>query len=133
MATFTHTLGVTYTTDAGTTKSTTATYTADTQVANNTPIVANSTNYEIDLSWKYSTIKACVLYCDTALTVKTNSSGSPTDTITLAAGVQKIYTFDSKVGTGTNLFTADVTKIYVTNSTAASNLIVRILYDATPA
>jgi hypothetical protein len=133
MAAFSHRLGLTYTTDAGTVKTTTNTYTGDADVAVNIPIIASQTNYEIDTSWKYSTIKSCLLYCDTALTIKTNSSGSPTDTITLAAGVQKIYTNDGAVGTGTNFFTADVTKIYVTNSTTASNLTIRVLYDSTPA
>lgn len=130
---FTHKVGVTYTTNAGTTKSTTATYTGDSEVNADVAIASSQTNYEIDLAWKYATIKSCVLYCDTALTVKTNSSGSPTDTISLAAGVQKIYTNDGKAGTGTNLFTADVTKLYVTNSSTASNLTIRVLYDGTPA
>lgn len=130
---FTHRVGITYTTNAGTTKSTTATYTSDLEINADIAIPANSTNYEVDIAFLYATIKSCLLYCDTALTVKTNSSGSPTDTISLSAGVQKIYTNDGAAGTGTNLFTANVTKIYVTNSTAASTLTIRVGYDGTPA
>jgi hypothetical protein len=63
-----------------------------------------------------------------ACTVKTNSSGSPDNTITLAAGVPVAWDTNSPYA---NPFTANVTKFYITNASAGT-FSCKVLYDPTP-
>ena len=69
------------------------------------------------------------ILADQALTVKTNSSGSPADTLTLSAGVPYLWhtgAIDSfQLGT-------DVTALYVTNASGEdATLRIEALYDPT--
>lgn len=86
------------------------------------------TNTLVAASFPYANIKAYILLSSTDCTVKTNSSGSPTDTITLSAGVPKTFITG---GETTSLFTGNVTAFYVTNA-AATTLTVCVAYDPTP-
>jgi hypothetical protein len=62
-----------------------------------------------------------------AMTLETNSGGSPANTITLAAnGVEEWQTGDNRA----NPLTTDVTALYVT-STAGGTLEIRVLIDPT--
>jgi hypothetical protein len=88
--------------------------------------LANDT--QMAIAFPYANIKAYILYSTVACTVETNSSSSPSDTITLAAGVPKTFITG---GQTTNLFTANVTTIYVTAAVAGA-LTMCVAYDPTP-
>jgi hypothetical protein len=88
--------------------------------------VAN--DQQMAIAFPYANIKAYTLLSSAACTVETNSSSSPADTITLAAGVPKTFITG---GQTTNLFTANVTTLYVT-AAAAGTLTVCVGYDPTP-
>lgn len=136
MAIFTVSAGTSYKRASGTTTATSFDYTADAQIETSPTIPVSSTAYEVDIAFPYATLKTLFLYSKTqALTVKTNSSGSPDDTIALAAGVPVVYTYDGRVGTSTNPLAHNVTKLYVVNAstTIAPDLQIHALYDATPA
>lgn len=87
-----------------------------------------ATNTQVNLTAPYASIKCIEWLSDVALTVKTNSTSVPDQTITLAANVPMIWI---NGGSGTNPITADITKIYVTAATAGT-FKSRILFDPTP-
>jgi hypothetical protein len=128
---YTHSVGTTYKTAALTLTNTTDTYTSDGEVNESFAVAASTTNYEVDIVIDVSQIKSMVLYSDQAVTIKTNSTGTATDTIVLAAKKQVVWTVDhleSKPLTG------DVTKMYITNSNStAANVVLSCLVDYTPA
>lgn len=127
---FTHTLGVTYKTDAGTITSTTDSYQADCEHDIDDSVPASTTNKEFDIAITKANIKSMVLYSDQSVTLKTNSTTSPTDTITMAAKKQVVWNTDSL---NSCPFTSDITKIFVTNSTAAAaKLAIRFLLNQAP-
>lgn len=127
---YTHSVGTTYKTAALTLTNTTDTYTSDGEVNESFAVPASTTNMEVDVVIDVSQIKSMVLYSDQAVTIKTNSTGTATDTIALAAKKQVVWTTDhleSKPLTG------DVTKMFVTNSNSvAANVVVSCLVDYTP-
>lgn len=126
MTVFTHTLGVTYHTDAGTITSTSSSYTGDSEENLDVAVPANTTNKEYDLTCIAADLKSLVLYSDQAMTIKTNSSGTPQETIVLAAKSQLVWNTDSAMA---KPFSANVTKIFVTTGAipATANLRIRLL------
>jgi hypothetical protein len=83
----------------------------------------------MNIAFPYATIKGYVLLADKACTIETNSANaSGGQTITLAANVPQLWI---NGGDGANIFTVDVTKIYV-SAAAAGTLKMRVLYDPTP-
>lgn len=75
-----------------------------------------------------SQMKTLFLYSDVAMTIKTNSSGAPAATVTLAAGQAIVWTSTSGL---TNPFgSTDVTALYVTNA-ATGTLTMGVLVDPT--
>jgi hypothetical protein len=83
----------------------------DNQLAISQVIPSGSTNLEILAAIDVSQLKMLILKSDVACTVKTNSSGSPTDTINLVAGVPLVWCTGDYY---TNKITADVAKFFVT-------------------
>ena len=61
-------------------------------------------------------LKALAIKTDQAITIKTNSSGSPTDTITLVGPQCLVWTLQTDTLSKCP-FSADVTQIFVTNAT----------------
>lgn len=93
-------------------------------------IATGTTNLQIDLAFVRSRLKSILILSNVDVTLKTNSSGSPDDTIALTANNPLIYRSDGYLAVP---FSADVTTIYVTNSSGQnSNLQIRVLEDATP-
>lgn len=80
-------------------------------------IPASTTNQLVAFTLDVSQCKLFSMMSTVAMTVKTNSSGSPADTIALAANIPYVWTNDDyttfKLGT-------DVTALYVTNATTAA-------------
>ncbi len=94
-------------------------------IPNSIPITAVSEN---NLDWTVNTgvtnqlqafvmtianMQSLYILSNTNVTIKTNSSGSPANTINLLANVPLVW---QTGGYYTNLFTVDVTAIYLTNS-----------------
>lgn len=125
---FTHVKGVTYKNDAGTIASVTNTYTGNAEANLELSVAASTTNGEHDLVFTAASIVSLCIYATAALTIKTNSTSAPDDTIALAAG--EAITWASG-DSATSPFTVDVTKLYITNasSTVASTLKIRVLHN----
>lgn len=91
-------------------------------------VPANQTNLLMNIAVDVSAAKVVVISSDVALTLKTNSSGTPDDTISVLAGVPIVW---HSTDGFTCPLTVDVTKVYVTNTTAGT-LKIYTLQDATP-
>jgi len=80
---------------------------------------ANTTNFDIPCSIAYANIGFVYFYCDVALTIKTNSTGSPDQTISLGAGKPlKWATGDADACP----ITANLTHLYLTNTTVVGEI-----------
>lgn len=93
-------------------------------VAVNTGVTNQAVAFTLDRS------KAQVLFIvsTTAVTIKTNDSGSPTDTLALTAGVPKAWTLND--GIDECPFTGDVTGLYVSNASGSQAIVsIRCAYD----
>jgi hypothetical protein len=126
----THRVGITYSSDAGTITNTTDTYTGDGEGNFDGTIASGVTNAEVDVTVDVSAIKSFVMFSTQAVTVKTNSTSAPDNTIALTAGHQLVWTTDHIEA---NPLTADVTKFYITNASGSAAAVkFRFLVDATP-
>lgn len=108
----------------------TVTLGADGEANRNVTVAGSATNMEVDIGLDVSALQEVYVLSDQDLTLKTNSTGSPDDTLTLTANKPLIW----YVGCGwANPLTADVTKFYFTNAgTTPANVKVRTLQDTTP-
>ena len=125
--------GMTFTTPAGTVSSVTGTYSVDALAEYDIVVPANQTDLEVEASFPYANIKAVLFSSDAAVTIETNSSSAPDDTISLTSTVlAKCWTHDGKVGNlAANPLSADVTALYITHTTACT-VKIRVGYDSTP-
>jgi len=127
---FTHKTGITYSSDAGTITSTTETFQGDGESNYDGSIPANTTNGEIDVVVPHTPIRSLVLFSSVDVTLKTNSSSVPDDTIALKGGSQVVWNTNHPEACP---FTTDVTKIFITNAGAAAATVkIRVLLDSTP-
>lgn len=78
-----------------------------------TPSTALQIACDVDVSQMVS----CFLMCDQAVTVQTNSSGSPDETFALAANVPYMWSTDAPF---TNKFATDLANLYITNSSGTA-------------
>jgi hypothetical protein len=93
------------------------------------PVPATTSNLQINLVMDVSQIALMYMKSTVDMTLKTNSIGSPTNNITLAAGVPQHYLSSSGM---TLQCTGDVTTAYVSNAGAVDGTFdIRFLYDAT--
>ncbi len=122
MAGFTHTIGNTYRTDAGTISSTSAIYTGDAEIDLDAVVALSTTNKEFDIQFVKTDVISLIMQSDKAVTVKTNSSGSPSDTISLAANMPLVWHTDSPTSMP---LAGNVTKIFVTNA-GSTNAAIKI-------
>jgi hypothetical protein len=85
---------------------------------------------EVSVAFTLAALKGYYIVSDQALTLETNSSSAPTDTIILAAGKPLVWNESSG---NAKHFTADVTKFFFTNAAAVTaNVSIRVAKDATP-
>lgn len=80
-------------------------------------VAANTTNHQDAFAFTLSQLELIFILSDTAVTIKTNSTSAPQETITLAANTPLFWWTGSGL---TNPFAGNVTTIYVTNSTGSS-------------
>lgn len=100
------------------------------QVRIDETIANGDTDKAVNFTLDVSTLKSIVILSDRALTLETNSSSAPTNTIVLKAGVPYVWNTDSY---DTCKITADVTSLFVTNGTGASaRLQIDAVTDVTP-
>ena len=127
---FTHKETAGYQDDSGTVSSVVNTFTGDHAEGFDEAIAPSTTNQLVAASVDVSRIRSCMVYCDKAITLKTNSSSSPADTITLTAGQLRQWNTGHAEA---NFFTTDITAIYITTGAIGStaNLKVRFLIDNT--
>lgn len=128
----THRIGTTYNGGAGQMSSVSRTLTGSGELRVDETIPAASTNLAVAFALDRESAKSVGIYCDKAITIKTNSSSSPTDTIPVAAG-QLIVWGNDEDALADMVFSADVTALYVTNAGAsAARLRIEALVDVTP-
>lgn len=103
--------------------------TAGMKVSIDESIPGASTNLLLDLMLDVSQVRGCYLLCDRDITLKTNSSGSPANTINLKADIPyRWYTNQYNA----LLLTSDVTALYATLAAgAAARLRCAFLVDPT--
>lgn len=80
---------------------------------------ASSTNTLLSIAWTVANTQSLFLLSSSDATIKTNSSGSPANTISLKAGIPLIWR--ASAGYYSNPFTTDVTAWYIT-CTASTRL-----------
>lgn len=90
--------------------------------------ISAADDQELSLAVPYAQIKFIYMLATVAMTIETNSSSAPTQSISLAANVPNCWISG---GPGSNPITANITKIYVSAATAGT-LNIQIGYDATP-
>lgn len=126
----THTYGVSVRTATGQITSTTDAFTADSELVYEGSLATATTNQILTFAFPFAKVVSAVLYSTKALTIKTNSTGSPDDTIVLTALKQKNYNTD--MATAARLFTVNVTALYLTNASGATaDIKIHILFDGT--
>lgn len=91
----------------------------------NIAVAANATNQQEAVAFSHTNLRQIYIKSDVTLTLKTNSTSSPDNTITITAGVPFVWNYQSGI---TNPFSAAVATCYFTNATAgAANLYLRWL------
>jgi len=84
-------------------------------------LTASETNHLVTASVDVSNLKSVVITSsDTDVTIKTNSSGSPAETITV--GPDSPYIWYEGMGM-TNAFATDITALYITETEAATTTV----------
>lgn len=104
--------------------SATRSFSGNTQVVLDDTIAAATTNQLFTIAIDVSQVKMLVMLSDVAMTIKTNSSGAPANTVNLLAGVPYEY---GEGGYSTLVLTTDVTAIYVTSTLEGRLRILAIL------
>lgn len=111
--------------------STTRTYTATGHAAIVGETIADGqTAKQINIAIDVSALKSIIIKSDQDITIKTNSSGAPDDTLAIEANKEYSWNEDSldacQLGT-------DVTTIYVANASGSTaTLTIDAIQDATP-
>jgi hypothetical protein len=93
-----------------------STETGTTHVSVDTNLPSASTNVLVAAAWTVANTQALFLVSSADCTIKTNSSGSPADTINLKAGIPLLWR--ASPGYYANPFGTNVTAWYVTCSQA---------------
>lgn len=131
---YTHTL--TITAAGGRTVRATPSISVDAEDPRQISIPPSTSNYAVDMDFLHTSLKTFVavpsgIADDLDVTIKTNSSGAPTDTLTVRTPGAIVYMDDY---VGTNPFSAAVTHLYVTNPSTVATLTLDLLVgqDSTP-
>jgi hypothetical protein len=125
----THTLGKTWAGGAGSVGlQKTIAITSDAELNFDLAVPVSTTNELLAWAFTLTKLKSVYISSDNALTLKTNSSGSPQETLTLGAG--DVIQWDNTNGLVAP-FAGNVTALYVTNgsSTLIANLSIRTLFS----
>jgi hypothetical protein len=122
---FNHAITSTYATDEGNAISVLSKYTGTAEVGYDGVVPATTDLVEVDIAWIAANVKALLLYSSQPLTIKTNVSGSPVQTLVLAAGQAIVWGTDHLEAIPV---TANVTKLFLSNDSAnAATVKIRVL------
>ncbi len=113
---YTHKITTGYTSDMGAISSTVETFVGSAQVGVDVAVVAGAVNALEAIAITQANIVSVCIVSDKALTLKTNSSGSPQETLSLVAGSQVVWTTNS---THACPFSDDITAFYLSNAGVA--------------
>ncbi|OGT59920.1 MAG: hypothetical protein A3E01_10780 [Gammaproteobacteria bacterium RIFCSPHIGHO2_12_FULL_63_22] len=103
---------------------------ADGEINRSIAVADGQTALLVSLALDVSEVKSLVIVADKAMTLKTNSSSVPDDTIALVAGEPYVWWDGSPA---TCLLTVDVTALYVANASGDDGTLeIRALQDSTP-
>ena len=107
-----------------------ATYSGGSAVRLQEAIAGSSTNVELAFALLLAGLQCLVISSNVAMTIKTNSSGAPDDTLALVANVPYVW----RIGGGVNnLITQDITALFVTVAgSTAGELRIEAIADPTP-
>ncbi len=131
---FTHTIVKQYRDSSGNIIGGTESATNNTEINFDDVVTAGTTDKECVWAITRANLKAVCLWADKAVTICTNaaSTGAPQETIPLAANQAIIWNLATDL-IGKCPFSADVTKLYISNAGASdANVKVRSLLDQTP-
>lgn len=118
---FTHNTQILYkTTTQGVVITKTFTQTADVEGAIDTLVAAGAVNLHKPLVVTVANLKMLLITSTQSITIKTNSTSTPSQTLTVAAG--QVITWSFGDGT-TNPLTVDITDFYITNSNLTAALV----------
>jgi hypothetical protein len=84
----------------------------------NQTFAAGTSDQLLSLAFTAANVQGVWLLATQNMTIKTNSSGSPAQTISLVAGIPLYW--EASAGYFTNPFTSDVTAFYVSCTSAAT-------------
>jgi len=113
----THRITQGYQTPEGTVSSVSQSYTDDAAINIDASVADGETAQEIDVAVTLANLKSCSLSSDKAVTIKTNSSSTPQETITLTAGQAIVWGHDHVEDAP---FSGNLTKFYVANASGAA-------------
>lgn len=105
------------------------TYTAGSEHNLDEALLANATDFQVNINIDVSELESLYLACDVGCTIEVNSAGSPTKTIVLPAGEAYIWPNGSETNP---LGGTDVTALFCTIGSTAGTLTMRALVDPTP-
>jgi hypothetical protein len=124
--TFTDTIAITYTGNGKAVSTPVGSYTGTEDAGVSTVVTAATTNQAISISFPHATIKALVMSCDQDVTVKMNSTTTPTETFSIKKTSGLVWGVDYATACP---FLTDVTAIYVTNAGSTdAKFNLRVLY-----
>jgi hypothetical protein len=129
-------ISTTVRTDIGSITIPSVSVTADGSLAYDDMVPAATTNKEITLAVDVSAVKVIAIAVEgiaegKTVTIKTNSTSSPTNTLTLTRSAPGVVWYTGQ--TGANPLTADVTSFYVSSDdTAPRRLRIYVGADVTP-
>lgn len=111
---YTHRITNSYQDDAGTAQSVVLTNTGQNSDGFDGTVPATTNGFQIPITAAFAQIQSMLIYSSVAVTVKTNSTGTPAQTFNLTAGQSIIW----GVGAFTaNPITANITQIFIDNGT----------------
>jgi hypothetical protein len=115
MTMYKHIITSSYADDAGVAQSVALTNQGQNSDGFDGTVPGTTTGFAIPITVAFANIQSMLIYSSVAVTVKTNSTGTPVQTFNLTAGQSIIW------GVGaftTNPITANITQIFVDNNTA---------------
>ncbi len=93
-------------------------------------IPTGTVDQEVSLEFTLASLKGYWISSTKAITIKTNSTSSPGDTVPVVANEPLFW--NNKMGNSKH-FTVDVTKLFISNASGATAAIdIRVAKDATP-
>lgn len=104
----------------------------DTDISSDIALTSSQANKQLDIVIDVSAMRSLFILCENAIVIKTNSSGSPDNTLTIPANTPVSWQRTLNAIFPCPL-TSDVTALYITNGAAsATTAYIRISSDQTP-